>query len=929
MHRSSRKNHGRKSPAHPVRTAAALLSAAALFAWPSAGSAQPQPGRVPPTRPPAATPAKLPTTAPAYGPQAVTPPAGKTPAVKTGEAHPLPEAAPGADDITLSAFAEPVELTTLVEYVSKTLNLNTTVKGTLTGTVVFNAPVSVPKARLLKLLDALLEQQGFTITYDGESQFYTVHPVTDVVFNFGGEAPTTRIIPTPNVRPSYLKAAIDSQFFGASGAPSVPTQPGQTPTSKGIAYVDELGVIVVTESPRRVAAIEGLINSLLESYGKAEYIRLELKYVAAPQARFRALQLVGQTTGQQTGQINPQTGEPIQQQQFQGGGLGQSRGIDNLSERLTVDPLGNALIFRGISEEIAQVKKILEIIDAPNTLKPEEYQVGSRAKQIADIARLRGLGEITLISAPQQQNTGQAYPVYFNTGDGSNPQQQKTAPSAGGPVMVIDEKNGTIVYYGTQDQHAALRELIEKLNVEDERVVIRPYKLKHSDAEQVADIILNLIQNTKPVGTSTLLSQGGNSAGFNAGNVTRTTYNRNSARATTTTVTPGEEGFAINGEDAFVLADKGNNQVIVKAPGREQKDFVRLIASLDQRKSQVFIEAKIVAVTAGEEFRLAFETQLINANGTGGVFETNFGLSTPAAAGQPILQPKVVNTSLNGLVAAVIKSDQVPIVMTALARDTDSRILSTPQLLVDDNVESSVVSVQQQPTTTTTQTSGNPIQTSFGGYEEAGTKFTVTPHISSGGYLRLKYEINLSSFDGVAANGLPPPKQDNTLKSEEVSVPSNMTVVIGGLVLDSKRHTVVKVPLLGDIPIIGALFSDDNRDDRQTTLYVFLTPRILQDPTLDDYLLIAQGPQAAVKMPPDTPTLSPAIMEPSSVPVDPGLMQLGAPATMPAKPEPPVVTEPPATAAPIVPTVNDPVPPATPSAPPAADGKGEGASAPR
>jgi len=882
---------------------AGLVPAAALLALAPEAAARPQPTRNPANRQPAAGKAKPPATK-------ITPVETATTDAELQPAAVEPPA--GTDEITLSAFSEPVELTALVEYVSRALELNVTVKGSLNGTVAFNAPVSVPRARLLKLLDALLEQQGYTITYDPESQFYTVHPLADVVFNPTGEIPTTRLISTPNVRPSYLKAAIDSQFFvGAGGQPQAPNQQGQTQVSKGIAYLDELGVIVVTESPRRVAAIEALVHSLLENYEKAEYTRLELRHVAAPQARYRALQLVGQTTGQSTAAINPQTGEPMQQGP---GGLGSSRGIDNLSERLTVDPLGNALIFRGSSEEIDQVRKILDLIDAPNTLKPLQYEVGSRAKQIADIARLRGLGEVTLISAPQQQGLNQGYPVYIDPSN--NPaQNQRAAPSAGGPVMVIDEKLGTIVYYGTEAQHAALRELIEQLNVEDERVTIRAYKLKHSDAEQMSELILNLIQNTKPVGSAPLLTEGG--GGFSAGAVSRTGYRNTPARSTATpTGGGGDEGLFISGEEAFVLPNKANNQVLIKAPGREQKDFARLIETLDLRKPQVFIEAKIIAVSAGEQFRLAFETQLINANGTGGVYDTNFNLSVPSNspnASQPILNPKTVLAGLTGFSSALILSDQVPIIIRALAEDSDTRILSTPQILVDDNEKASVASVDQQPTTTTTTTSGNPSETSFGGYVDAGTNFEVTPHISSGGYLRLQYEIKLSSFTGTGSNGVPPPKLENVLKSDSVTVPGNMTIVIGGLVLDSKSKTVVKVPLLGDIPIIGALFSDQNKQDRQTTLYVFLTPRILQDPTLDDYLLITKGPQAAVELESDTPELTPTIMQQSAA------MPVPLPVNAPVPPPEPA----PAPVEPLVPLIEVPAPAATGST----DGKGLRASA--
>lgn len=798
------------------------------------------PRGVPAAQPPAQPPAKP-------GPAAV--PATPLPQPPTGDAeHPLsPD-----DDITFTAFTEAVELTALVDYVAKALNVNMYVKGGLTGSVVFNAPVSVKRGRLLQLLDALLEQQGYTVTLDREG-FYTVHPTGEMTVNLEGEQPTTRIISTPNVRPTYLKTAIESQVFGSTGQPG--GQPGGA-ASKGIAYVDELGVIVITDTARRVEAVRSLVERMLEEYAKSQYIRLELKFVAAPVARSRALELVGQTTGGggQT-MINPQTGE-VQQQPSPGGGA--SKGIDNLSERLTVDPLGNALIFRGLQEEIAQVQEILAIIDAPTTLQPRNYYAGSAAKQVADIARLRGLGDVTLINAPQQNAGGQPYPVYIGGQFPDQQSQSKGASTKGGPVMVVDEQRGNIIYYGTSEQHEALEALIDQLKIEDEQVVIREYKLRHSDSKKVAELILNLVENTRPAATGGLLPE--SSFGQSPG---RSGSRRQVTQPQPTGAPGSSDELQINpGEDIFVLADEGNNQVLVKAPAKVQADFARLIDKLDQRRPQVYIEAKIVAVSSTEDFRLAFETQLINANGTGGVYSTNFGLSTlPTTGTQPILTPKTVVPGLTGFTAALIKSDQVPIIMTALQKDSDTRILSNPQILVDDNVEASIASVDQQPTTTTSQTTGTPNVTSFNNYVDAGTNLTVKPQISAGGYLRLKYEIKLSSFTGTGSNGIPPPKSESTLKSESVTVPTGSTVVVGGLVLNSKGKTIVKVPLLGDIPIIGALFSDTNKNDRQTTLYVFLTPRILRDPNFEDLRLLTRGPQAVSKLADDAPVLTPTYIE--------------------------------------------------------------------
>ncbi|MCC6677606.1 MAG: hypothetical protein IT436_10725 [Phycisphaerales bacterium] len=781
----------------------------------------------------------------AQPPVAAQPQDGAPPEGAIQPEEPLPEI--GGDElITLTAFTEPVELSALVEYAATTLGINVTVKGSLAGTVTFNAPVSIPKSKLLPLVDALLDQHGWTITLD-PTGFYIVQQRAEVPVNFDGEMPTTKIIPTPNVRPSALRSAISAQFGTAT--PGVPDQPGSSAT-KGIAYVDELGVIVATDSPRRLAAIETLVRKLMGEYLKSSFSRLELEYVAAPVARDRALALVGQSS--------PTSRFPFQEQQQQQPQLqGRSAAVDNLADRLTVDPQGNALIFRGAEAEIEQVRAILKVIDVPTSLQPKPYEVGSSAKQIANIARDRGLGEVTSITSDaerQLQYQFQGYPQDIF-------RQQSPGSTTGGPVMVVDETRGRIIYYGTEKQHVQFTTLVATLGVEDERIVLQPYRLKNAKAEDVATLIQGLLTNQTPTGESSLLPQG--QGGTRAGSrfQQQPPANRpNQPGQPDTAARPGEEGMSFTaGEETFVIADVSNNQVIVKAPAKLQPQFKQLIDRIDLRRAQVYIECKIVAVNWTDEMRLAFETQLINAGGTGGVLNTNFGLSS-FPTGTQLNQPKTVATGLTGLTAALIKSDQIPIIITALQREVDSRILSSPQLLVDDNEEASIVSIDEQPTTTVSQGTST-TETGFGGYEKAGTNLTVTPHISEAGYIRLEYEAELSNFTGQATADLPPPRQTNTISAKSVTLPTDFTVVLGGLNLDSRNRTVVKVPLLGDIPYIGALFSDDNKNNRKTTLYVFLTPRILKDENFNDLKNLTRGPQYKSKLDPDIPEMKPSMMD--------------------------------------------------------------------
>lgn len=770
--------------------------------------------------------------------------------VAGGDVADLDLATDDPDLVTLSDFSGPIELTALVELVARVLNLNIVIHGELGGTVVFNAPVKLKKDRLLGLLDSLLEQQDYTITYDDASTFYNVVPFGSVPVGLGDLMATTRVFSTPNIRPSALKAAIEAQVGAMPPSPS-------GGVARQIAYIDELGVIVATDTPRRLGAIGSLIDRFLEEFAKSDFIRLELTNIAAPVARERALQLIGQAP-QRSNQMQIPGMEAMNQQQQQPTRTGPA--LDNLGDRLTVDPQGNALIFRGLPEEIKQVQAVLAVIDVTNALVPKQYFAGTAASQIADIARQQGLGEVTTIQ-PSNQNSGmEMYGYDYNS---MMQQAMRKNQNIGGPVMVVDESRGTIIYYGTSQQHELLDKLISELDLQSEKVVIRAYKLRHSDAEELAEVIMGLLNNQSVSGESPLLPDGSSNPSFN-GNM----MNNGTSRPVVNQPSglPGEtseDGLMLDNR-AFVIADIANNQVLVKAPSGQQQDFKKLIDKLDLRRPQVYIEAQIVVVTADDRLRLAFETQLINANGTGGVINTDFGLSSYAESGQPILDPKTVGIG-TGFTGAIIRSSSVPIIMQALANETDAKVIASPRILVDDNEEASIVSTDQQPVTTISRGSSGQSDVVTSDYVDAETNLTVTPKISEGGYLRLAYEITLSSFTGegqtVSGTVLPPPRRENIIQSDSITIPHDGTVVVGGLVVDSDSITIAKVPLLGDIPIIGHLFRSTNKGTRKTVLYVFLTPRILRDPEFDDLRLLTAGPAHRSKINTDIPDMEPTSME--------------------------------------------------------------------
>lgn len=742
------------------------------------------------------------------------------------------------ETISFSAFSEPMELTTLINFVGDQLGINIVVKGSPEGEVAFNAPVEVPKSRLIDLLDAMLDQYNFTVTFEPATGFYIVQPTGDVKPVFGDVLATTKIIETPNIKPSLLVGPLQATLSGPNATGGANQQ-----GTNAIQAVDELGVLIINARSRDIARIESMVEKIIQRDQEQEYIRFELDHLAAPTALNRVVGLVGGSSGGTglnfSGGNNNRGGNQNNNQNLltlDGGTL------SNIGERITVDPQGNALIFRGTNNEIERVRSLLGVIDVANTLEPRNYFAGASASQIADIAKRRGLGEVILI----EDTTTNQFSGFNNFNNQNNQFGTTDDEGQGGPVMVVDTTRGNIIYYGTAEQQAQLAALLEELKTEDERVVIRHYKLDHTDALTVTDLLNSIIKGESQTGDSDILSgaQGRTNRGFVNGFPVF-----------------GDEPGAFDPDKITITADESNNQVVINAPIKQQESVEILISELDQQRPQVYIEAMIVSIADNQDYTLAFETQLNRGDFSLG---TNFGLSSR----DNFTDAKTVSPSLSGLTQALISTDAVPLIINATQTNTDVRILSTPQLLVNDNQESEIVSIEEQPySEVTSGTNGGDALEGFGGYAEAGTTLRVTPSISKAGFIRMEYYVELSNFIGIGSDGLPPATNRRTVEGG-VTVPSNGTIVLGGITVDDVRDTIVKVPFVGDIPLVGELFRRTNKVNNQSKLYVFLTPRIMTDPNFNDLKLFSQGPQAEMQVEDHLPELEPAVIDAEFRPIE-------------------------------------------------------------
>jgi len=293
----------------------------------------------------------------------------------------------------------------------------------------------------------------------------------------------------------------------------------------------------------------------------------------------------------------------------------------------------------------------------------------------------------------------------------------------------------------------------------------------------------------------------------------------------------------------MIQADPATNSIIINAPDAIYNNLRAALDKLDVRRAQVYVEALIAEMTADKAAEFGVQWQSLSGvekSGTNAFGGTNFGgpgqnvlgiAANPASAGRG-LNVGVINGVVN--IPGVGEILNLNLLIRALESDNNANILSTPTLLTLDNEEARIIIGQNVPfitgsyAVTGAATTPTPFQTIE--RKDVGLTLRVKPQISEGGTVRLQIYQEVSS---VVETLLPNPAGVTTNKravESTVLVDDGQIVVIGGLIQDGVRETVEKVPFLGDIPLLGALFTYSTRARSKTNLMVFLRPTVLRNP---------------------------------------------------------------------------------------------------
>ena len=567
-------------------------------------------------------------------------------------------------------------------------------------------------------------------------------------------------------------------------------------------------------------------------------------------------------------------------------------------------PSANVLVITDYAENLRRIDKIIGSLDVPPAGEPIIVPV--RYASALDLVQIVGrlMGE-----------TGQA------PGVAADPQQRLT--------LVADPRsNSVLVRAESAARIARVRSLIEQLDTPGRaggNIFI--IYLKNAEAVRVAATLRSLLS-------------GGNDISASAGSVSLTTPGGATLSATggstgvapIAAVAPAGNSNSFTAGSVTIQADAANNALIVMAPEPMYNNIRAVIEKLDTKRAQVYVEALIVEVSADRAAEFGIQWQYLQGSQNSSSYVgggTNFGVR---GSGNNIIDTSAnLGSAANGLNLGIIRGSitipglgtitNLALLVRALQGDNTANILATPNLLTLDNEEARIVVGQNVPFITGqyAQTGSTSTVTPFQTIErrDVGLTLRVRPQITEGGTVRLNvYEEVSRVQDTSNPAGIITNKR--SLEST-VLIEDGQIIVLGGLITDSQTDGTQKLPFLGDVPVVGALFRYDTRARNKTNLMVFLRPTIVRNAAIGgaltsdryDYIIgeqraIQSNPNAIPPILPnfDDPQLpaqgfapkTPMVPPPSTVPL-PWLLPLSPAALQPAPSQAPAPA-PPGTPAP-------------------------------
>jgi general secretion pathway protein D len=566
---------------------------------------------------------------------------------------------------------------------------------------------------------------------------------------------------------------------------------------------------------------------------------------------------------------------------------------------ITASPQGDAVIVSDYADNLRRIRTLLAQVDQTRASTQTVTLENSSAREIAEVVN----GLLLPAGAP------------------ANARNDLVS------VVVVDSSN-SLILRGDPETVSQLLPVIADLDRRArESNTVRVIRLQHADAEEMLPVLQQLVgapvtpPSPAAQARSSSLEQGPGEA------LGRSQPQPQPVAATTSAAPPPEGGARAN-----IARYPGANALVIAADPETQRLLGDVIRQLDVRREQVLIEAVVVEISDNAAKELGVQFLL----GGDGLAAANYSNRAPnilaitgAAAGANTLDNNTLQGVRDAAIGSVLGSSGFlagggglinddtlfSLIINAVKRDTASNILQTPSLMTLNNREATILVGQEVPITTGEvlgDNNNNPFRTIQ--RQNVGVQLEVKPQINAGGAvtLFLRQEVSSVSRSTTATGELIIDKREieTTVLAEDGDI-----IVLGGLLDQNETLTDEKIPVLGDLPVVGNLFRNRSRQRAKRNLVVFIRPRIVR--TAEDARKVtaprydyvqAEQMQTHTTLGPSSATLDALVRD---------YLQANPPGTKTALPPPPAAAAPGAapvlSAAPVAPVQSAPLAPVAPA----------------
>lgn len=405
--------------------------------------------------------------------------------------------------------------------------------------------------------------------------------------------------------------------------------------------------------------------------------------------------------------------------------------------------------------------------------------------------------------------------------------------------LVQDKLTGTLILTTTPAKQREVAALLARLESAspDARRPMRTYPIRNRQVSEVLELLQRLIDD-----------------GAIAGGVGTDSPIEAAQGATAPLSQSRSETLKVD-DSVTLTADEGTNRLIAFGDARLLDQLEPLVETLDVQEAQVAVEALVVQLNETQLRDLGVELQRIGvSDGLNYGVASLFGLS-----GVEPSMSSLAPAGGSGLTAAVLDPGDFSAVLRAIEEVTGGETRTMPRMVVNNNETATLDSVLETPFTST-NASNTVATTTLGGTSEAGTQVSVKPQVAAGDSVVVDYDVSLSGFVGQAADpSLPPPKQLTRLKSV-VTVPDGFTVVVGGIEQEIETESTSRVPVLGQLPLIGQLFSSDRVNRSKSRFFVFLRCNVMRSSTFEDLKYLSRASMQEADVDDGWPRLKPRVI---------------------------------------------------------------------